>query len=95
MMFFKKIRTSLMFWGEFKTPPNPFVFWCATILTFFCQIVEKPNFEEAHSVSTCAICHRGRSMEAFWGCNPFLNNKVAERKGLLPQNMSLDPRDGS
>ncbi|PIO10009.1 hypothetical protein AB205_0102230, partial [Aquarana catesbeiana] len=31
MMFFKKIRTSLMFWGEFKAPPNPFVFWCATI----------------------------------------------------------------
>ncbi|PIO12213.1 hypothetical protein AB205_0070680 [Aquarana catesbeiana] len=26
MMLFKKIRTSLMFWGEFKTPPNPFVF---------------------------------------------------------------------
>ncbi|PIO23888.1 hypothetical protein AB205_0113700 [Aquarana catesbeiana] len=26
----KKIRTSLMFWGEFKTPPNPFLLWCAT-----------------------------------------------------------------
>ncbi|PIO12025.1 hypothetical protein AB205_0169750 [Aquarana catesbeiana] len=22
----KKIKTSLMFWGEFKIPPNPFVF---------------------------------------------------------------------
>ncbi|PIO25728.1 hypothetical protein AB205_0216150 [Aquarana catesbeiana] len=30
-------------------------------------------------------------MYAFWGCNPFLNNKVAERKGLHPQNTSLDP----
>ncbi|PIO09524.1 hypothetical protein AB205_0089650 [Aquarana catesbeiana] len=30
-------------------------------------------------------------MEAFWGCNPFLNNKVAVRKGFLPQNTSLDP----
>ncbi|PIO10463.1 hypothetical protein AB205_0117530, partial [Aquarana catesbeiana] len=38
MMFFKKIRTSLMFWGEFKTPPNPFVLWCATILTFFVKL---------------------------------------------------------
>ncbi|PIO12863.1 hypothetical protein AB205_0179720 [Aquarana catesbeiana] len=26
MMLFKKIITSLMFWGELKTPPNPFVF---------------------------------------------------------------------
>ncbi|PIO09801.1 hypothetical protein AB205_0049850 [Aquarana catesbeiana] len=26
MMLFKKIRTSLMFWDEFKTPPNPFFF---------------------------------------------------------------------
>ncbi|PIO12006.1 hypothetical protein AB205_0127450, partial [Aquarana catesbeiana] len=31
----QKIRTSLIFWGEYKTPPNPFVLWCATILTFF------------------------------------------------------------
>ncbi|PIO13462.1 hypothetical protein AB205_0212230 [Aquarana catesbeiana] len=22
----QKKKTSLMFWGEFKTPPNPFVF---------------------------------------------------------------------
>ncbi|PIO41128.1 hypothetical protein AB205_0101380 [Aquarana catesbeiana] len=57
----------------------------------FCRIVEKPNFEDAHSVSTCAICHHGRSMDAFWGCNPLLNSKVAERKGLPPQNTSLDP----
>ncbi|PIO09693.1 hypothetical protein AB205_0040400 [Aquarana catesbeiana] len=91
MMLFKKIRTSLMFWGEFKTPPNPFFFGVLHFLNFLCQIVEKPNFEEAHSVSTCAICDHGRSMDAFWGCNPFLNNKVAERKGLHPQNMSLDP----
>ncbi|PIO10274.1 hypothetical protein AB205_0081740 [Aquarana catesbeiana] len=62
-----EIRTSLMFWGEFKTPPNPFLLWCANI---FCRIVEKPNFEEAHSVSTCAICHHGRSMDAFWGATP-------------------------
>ncbi|PIO10060.1 hypothetical protein AB205_0039640 [Aquarana catesbeiana] len=34
MMFFKKIRTPLMFWGEFKTPPKLFLLWCATILTF-------------------------------------------------------------
>ncbi|PIO28816.1 hypothetical protein AB205_0004470 [Aquarana catesbeiana] len=27
----QKIRTSLMFWGEFKTPPNPFLLWCARI----------------------------------------------------------------
>ncbi|PIO12346.1 hypothetical protein AB205_0221540 [Aquarana catesbeiana] len=35
MMFFKKIRTSLMFWGEFKTPPKSFLLSCATILKFF------------------------------------------------------------
>ncbi|PIO15102.1 hypothetical protein AB205_0175890 [Aquarana catesbeiana] len=35
MMLFKKIRTSLMFWGEFKTPPKPFLLWCATIFNFF------------------------------------------------------------
>ncbi|PIO11111.1 hypothetical protein AB205_0019380 [Aquarana catesbeiana] len=57
----------------------------------FSRIVEKPNFEDAHSVSTCAICHHRRSMDAFWGCIPFLNNKVDVRKGLLPQNTSLDP----
>ncbi|PIO09564.1 hypothetical protein AB205_0157050 [Aquarana catesbeiana] len=57
----------------------------------FCLIVEKPNFEDAHSVSTCAICHHGRSTDAFWGCNPFLNNKVDVRKGWLPQNTPLDP----
>ncbi|PIO24083.1 hypothetical protein AB205_0008360 [Aquarana catesbeiana] len=27
----------------------------------------------------------------FRGCNPFLNNKVAERKGLHPQKTSIDP----
>ncbi|PIO11845.1 hypothetical protein AB205_0153280 [Aquarana catesbeiana] len=59
------------------------------IFFIFCLIVEKPNFEDAHSVSTCAICHHGRSMDAFWGCNPFLNNKVDVRKGWLPQNTSL------
>ncbi|PIO11728.1 hypothetical protein AB205_0162820 [Aquarana catesbeiana] len=30
----KKIKTSLMFWGEFKTPPNPF-FLCATMFKMF------------------------------------------------------------
>ncbi|PIO10430.1 hypothetical protein AB205_0091990 [Aquarana catesbeiana] len=48
-------------------------------------------FRKADSVPICAICHHGRSRDAFCGCNPFLNNKVAVRKGLLPQNMSLDP----
>ncbi|PIO09601.1 hypothetical protein AB205_0103740 [Aquarana catesbeiana] len=51
----------------------------------------KPNLEDAHSAPTRAICHHGRSMDAFWGCNPFLNNKVAVRKGLFPQNTTLDP----
>ncbi|PIO09128.1 hypothetical protein AB205_0029350 [Aquarana catesbeiana] len=92
MTLFKKIITSLMFWGEFKAPPNPFVFFLyATMCKMFLRFLEKPNFEEAHSVPTCAICHHGRSMDAFWGCNPFLNNKVAVRKGFLPQNTSLDP----
>ncbi|PIO10242.1 hypothetical protein AB205_0082020 [Aquarana catesbeiana] len=49
------------------TPPNPFFFGVLQFFNIFCQIVEKPNFEEAHSVSTCAICHHGRSMDAFWG----------------------------
>ncbi|PIO10157.1 hypothetical protein AB205_0064070 [Aquarana catesbeiana] len=31
----KKIITSLMFWGEFKTPTNHFVFLCATMLKMF------------------------------------------------------------
>ncbi|PIO11112.1 hypothetical protein AB205_0209620 [Aquarana catesbeiana] len=75
MMLFKKIITSLMFWGEFKTPPNPFVLLCATMLKMFKRFLEKPHFEDAHSVSTCVICHHGRSMEAFWGSNPFLNKK--------------------
>ncbi|PIO10491.1 hypothetical protein AB205_0179640 [Aquarana catesbeiana] len=57
----------------------------------FYGFLEKPNLEDAHSVPTCAICHQERSMDAFWGCNPFLNNKVTERKGFLPQNTSLDP----
>ncbi|PIO10399.1 hypothetical protein AB205_0111090 [Aquarana catesbeiana] len=91
MMLLKKIKTSLIFWGEFKTTPNPFVFLCATMFKMFLRFLEKPNLEDAHSVPTCAICHHGRSMVAFWGCNPFLNNKVAERKGFLPQNTSLDP----
>ncbi|PIO10893.1 hypothetical protein AB205_0040240 [Aquarana catesbeiana] len=91
MMLFKKIITSLMFWGEFKTPQNHFLFLCATIFKIFERCFENPNLEDAHSVPTCAICHHGRSMEAFWGCNPFLNNKVAVRKGLPPQNTSLDP----
>ncbi|PIO09168.1 hypothetical protein AB205_0058110 [Aquarana catesbeiana] len=91
MMLFKKIKTSFMFWGEFKTPHNPFVFLCAPMFTMFERFFEKPNLEDAHSVPTCAICHHRRSMDTFWKCNPFLNNKVAERKGLLPQNTSLDP----
>ncbi|PIO11852.1 hypothetical protein AB205_0009090 [Aquarana catesbeiana] len=77
--------------GRVKTPPNPLFFLCATILKMFERFLEKPNLVDAHSVSTCVICHHGRSMDAFWGCNPFLNNKVAERKGFLPQNTSLDP----
>ncbi|PIO11144.1 hypothetical protein AB205_0075400 [Aquarana catesbeiana] len=48
MMLFKKI-TSLMFWGEFKTPQNHFLFLCATILKIFEQCFEKPNLEDAHS----------------------------------------------
>ncbi|PIO09334.1 hypothetical protein AB205_0080980, partial [Aquarana catesbeiana] len=84
MMLFKKIITSLMFWGEFKTPQTHFLFLCGTIFKIFERCFEKPNLEDAHSVPTCAICHHGRSMDAFWGCNPFLNNKVAVRKGLLP-----------
>ncbi|PIO10970.1 hypothetical protein AB205_0153260 [Aquarana catesbeiana] len=89
MMLFKKIRTSLMFWVEFKTPPNHFFLVCYNVLNVF-AIFRKATFG-GHSVPTCAICHHGRSMDAFWGCNPFLNNKVAERKGFLPQNTSLDP----
>ncbi|PIO09110.1 hypothetical protein AB205_0218920 [Aquarana catesbeiana] len=69
MMLLKKIITSLMFWGEFKTPQNHFLD-CGPIFYIFLQCFEKPNLEDAHSVPTCAICHYGRSMDAFWGATP-------------------------
>ncbi|PIO09119.1 hypothetical protein AB205_0018760 [Aquarana catesbeiana] len=31
MMLFQNIKTSLMFWGEFKTPQNHFLLLCATM----------------------------------------------------------------
>ncbi|PIO15668.1 hypothetical protein AB205_0033230 [Aquarana catesbeiana] len=49
------------------------------------------NFEDARGVSTCAICHHGISRYVFCGCNPFLVTQVGERKGLHPQNKSIDP----
>ncbi|PIO10497.1 hypothetical protein AB205_0051840 [Aquarana catesbeiana] len=70
MMLFKKIKTSLMFWGEFKTPHNPFVFLCTPMFTMFERFFEKPNLEDAHSVPTCAICHHGRSMDTVLGVQP-------------------------
>ncbi|PIO11732.1 hypothetical protein AB205_0076140 [Aquarana catesbeiana] len=39
MMLFQNIKTSLMFWGEFKTPPNHFfcVLQCAKCFCDFSQ----------------------------------------------------------
>ncbi|PIO11950.1 hypothetical protein AB205_0095400, partial [Aquarana catesbeiana] len=51
-----------MFYGEFKTPPNPFLFCGICKVKFFhifCHVIEKPNFEDAHSASKYAICHHG------------------------------------
>ncbi|PIO09480.1 hypothetical protein AB205_0063090, partial [Aquarana catesbeiana] len=74
-----------------KALQNPLFFGVLQCAKCFCDFSQSQNLEDAHSVLTCAICHHGRSMDAFWGCNAFLNNKVAVRKGFLIPNTSLDP----
>ncbi|PIO10328.1 hypothetical protein AB205_0090980 [Aquarana catesbeiana] len=44
MMLFKKIITSLMFWGEFKTPPNSFVFFVCYNVKKVLAIFRKAKF---------------------------------------------------
>ncbi|PIO09457.1 hypothetical protein AB205_0041270 [Aquarana catesbeiana] len=54
-----------MFWGKFKTPQNHF--FCVVQCFKFFSDVSKCQIWRMHTVPTCAICHHGRSMDAFRG----------------------------
>ncbi|PIO09753.1 hypothetical protein AB205_0092380 [Aquarana catesbeiana] len=90
MMLFKKIITSLMFWGEFKTPQNHFVFFVCYNLKNVLAMFRTAKFGGCTQCANMCYLPSREINGRVLGVQPFLNNKVAVRKELLPQNTSLD-----
>ncbi|PIO10909.1 hypothetical protein AB205_0200480 [Aquarana catesbeiana] len=80
-----------MYYEEYKELPydTSLYFWGPSFYIFLAIL--KAKFGRCTQCVNMCYLPLGISMYTFCGCNPFLVTQVGERKGLHPQNTSIDP----